>query len=105
MGGDPITGCKGPECTTNDDCPLDKSCLGYKCNDPCPGSCGVGALCNVENHHPVCTCNHGLTGNPFYRCYPISKFIIVVLLLQYMTWDCFSTFRFRPCSYWKSMST
>lgn len=73
MGGDPLTGCKGPECTTNDECPWDKSCLGYKCNDPCPGSCGVGASCRVEKHHPVCTCNHGLTGNPFFRCYQISK--------------------------------
>lgn len=72
MGGDPLIGCKGPECTINDDCPWDKSCLGYKCNDPCPGSCGVEASCKVEKHHPVCTCNHGQTGNPFFRCYQIS---------------------------------
>jgi len=75
MGGDPLTGCKGPECTTNDDCSWDKSCLGYKCTDPCPGACGVGASCKVEKHRPVCTCNRGLTGNPFYRCYQISKLL------------------------------
>lgn len=81
MGGNPLTGCKGPECTTNDECPWDKSCLGYKCNDPCPGSCGVDASCRVEKHRPVCTCNHGLTGNPFFRCYQISKLFKKYLIL------------------------
>nr|CAD7425818.1 unnamed protein product [Timema monikensis] len=70
MSGDPTgpAGCGGPECRTDDDCSLQQACMGYKCRDPCPGSCGIGANCRVEKHHPVCTCNHGLTGNPLVRC-------------------------------------
>lgn len=71
MGGDPtsITGCHGYECRIDDDCSNDQSCMGFRCKDPCPGSCGVGAYCKVEKHHPVCFCNRGLTGNPLTRCY------------------------------------
>jgi hypothetical protein len=65
-----LKGC-GPECSVDDECPNDKACIGFKCKDPCPGSCGIEASCRVEKHHPVCTCNHGLTGNPITRCYAI----------------------------------
>lgn len=71
MGGDPTTGCSGPQCTTDDDCQLNQACIGYKCRDPCPGACGFGASCRVEKHHPVCTCEAGLIGNPLIRCYKI----------------------------------
>ncbi|GFG35532.1 hypothetical protein Cfor_09648, partial [Coptotermes formosanus] len=73
MSGDPTSpsGCGGPECRTDDDCSYKLACIAYKCRDPCPGSCGIGASCRVEKHHPVCTCNHGLTGNPLVRCYPL----------------------------------
>ncbi|KAJ8890118.1 hypothetical protein PR048_009625 [Dryococelus australis] len=72
MSGDPAGpgGCRGPECRTDDDCALQRACMGYKCRDPCPGACGVGALCRVEKHHPVCTCKAGLIGNPVIRCSP-----------------------------------
>lgn len=72
LSGDPTghKGCGGPECTSDDDCSLKLACMGFKCRDPCPGSCGIGASCRVEVHHPVCTCNHGLTGNPLIRCSP-----------------------------------
>jgi hypothetical protein len=71
--GDPTgpAGCGGPECRTDDDCSNKLACIAYKCRDPCPGSCGIGASCRVEKHHPVCTCNHGLTGNPLIRCSPL----------------------------------
>lgn len=72
MAGDPATGCSGPECRTDDDCPWDKSCLGWKCLNPCPGACGIGADCRVEKHHPVCSCHEGLTGNPLIRCSAIT---------------------------------
>jgi len=73
MSGDPTSpsGCGGPECRTDDDCSYKLACIAYKCRDPCPGSCGIGASCRVEKHHPVCTCNHGLTGNPLVRCSPL----------------------------------
>lgn len=71
MGGDPtsLSGCSGYECQLDDDCSNDKACLGFRCRDPCPGACGFGAECRVERHHPVCSCQPGLTGNPSIRCY------------------------------------
>uniref|UniRef100_A0A8D8VM32 Neurogenic locus Notch protein n=1 Tax=Cacopsylla melanoneura TaxID=428564 RepID=A0A8D8VM32_9HEMI len=71
MAGDAHKGCSGPQCTTDDQCPTSEACIGFKCRDPCPGSCGFAASCKVEKHHPVCTCNHGLTGNPLIRCSPV----------------------------------
>ncbi|KAG8232833.1 hypothetical protein J437_LFUL013159, partial [Ladona fulva] len=73
--GDPTgpAGCRRPECTIDKDCPAHEACIGSRCRDPCPGSCGIGASCRVEGHHPVCTCKHGLTGNPLVRCSPIQE--------------------------------
>jgi hypothetical protein len=44
------------------------ACIREKCRDPCPGSCGSGALCSVINHTPICTCPDSYTGNPFEYC-------------------------------------
>lgn len=51
------------------ECPLTQACLGNKCRDPCPGTCGIGAKCQVVNHNPICSCPSGLTGDPFTRCF------------------------------------
>lgn len=74
MVGDPYDkrGCHGFECQTSDDCPNDKTCMGYKCHDPCPGHCGVNADCKVDAHHPVCYCKSSLVGNPNVRCYSLA---------------------------------
>lgn len=61
--------CK-PECTINSECISNKACIREKCIDPCPGSCGVYAKCNVINHTPICTCPDGYTGDPFTSCQP-----------------------------------
>ena len=64
-----------PECTVNSDCSTDKACINRKCQDPCPGLCGVNAYCSVRNHVPICICNQGFIGDPFSSCYrPTSKF-------------------------------
>lgn len=42
-----------------------------KCKDPCPGSCGNDALCQVSNHVVHCTCPDGFSGNPFSNCYRV----------------------------------
>lgn len=75
MGGDPTgpAGCHGYECVVDENCFDHQACIGYRCKDPCPGSCGINANCRVEKHHPVCTCNPGLTGNPVIRCFPVIK--------------------------------
>lgn len=59
-----------PECTINSECPSNQACIREKCRDPCPGSCGVSANCQVMNHIPVCSCIEGYTGDPFSNCYP-----------------------------------
>lgn len=60
-----------PECTISAECLSNLACIREKCLDPCPGSCGLGAQCNVLNHIPICTCLEGLTGDPFTSCNPI----------------------------------
>lgn len=62
-----------PECVTNSDCAANQACQNMKCRDPCPGTCGFNALCNVVNHSPFCSCPTGMSGNPFVRCEQISK--------------------------------
>jgi hypothetical protein len=75
MEGDPtsIQGCQKVECVINSDCPDSEACIGNRCQDPCPGSCGRNTHCRVEKHHPVCFCNTGTTGNPYHICYPVES--------------------------------
>ena len=77
--GDPTVGCR-PECLLNSDCPADKACVGSKCRDPCPGTCGINAACRVANHNAVCVCNEGYTGDPFSQCALIRKFRFFISL-------------------------
>lgn len=62
-----------PECVVSSDCPRNQACNNQKCIDPCSGTCGWKALCQVVNHNPVCSCPSGFTGDPFFRCEFISK--------------------------------
>jgi hypothetical protein len=57
-----------PECVVSSECSLNKACLNEKCGDPCPGTCGQNARCNVVNHNPICSCSSGYTGDPFIGC-------------------------------------
>lgn len=57
-----------PECVISAECPSNKACINEKCRDPCPGSCGVGALCTVNSHTPNCYCPSGYIGDPFSMC-------------------------------------
>lgn len=58
-----------PECLCNADCPFDRACIGWKCADPCLGSCGENAHCRVVHHTPVCSCPLGLNGDPYRGCF------------------------------------
>jgi len=61
------------------------ACIREKCRDPCPGSCGLNAHCQVLNHIPMCICPEGYSGDPFMSCYikpereyqKIDKFTII----------------------------
>lgn len=73
--GDPYNAEKGcrRECEVNTDCPTIKACIGFKCADPCPGTCGSDALCSITNHIPICTCPPNYTGDPFFSCRPVTR--------------------------------
>lgn len=57
-----------PECVVSTDCAQNMACINQKCRDPCPGTCGQNADCQVINHNPVCSCTSGYTGDPFFGC-------------------------------------
>lgn len=57
-----------PECIVSTDCPQNEACSNQRCMNPCPGTCGIGATCNVVNHNPVCSCPLRYTGDPFVQC-------------------------------------
>lgn len=68
-----------PECTISSDCRQNQACSNQKCIDPCPGTCGVNAKCQVINHNPICSCPSGYTGNAFINCYQIRKLTVKYL--------------------------
>lgn len=55
----------------NAECQSNKACMNNKCKDPCPGTCGQNAECQVINHSPTCSCYNGYTGDPFRYCHII----------------------------------
>lgn len=57
-----------PECLINSECLSNRACIQKKCRNPCDGVCGVGAVCNVINHTPTCSCPNGFTGDSFVQC-------------------------------------
>lgn len=82
-----------PECVVNAECSSAKACHRFKCTDPCPGSCGIGARCEVINHNPICSCPQGLTGDPFIRCYEIPRKILFSYSFE-VDWQNFIFLRF-----------
>lgn len=62
-----------PECVVSSECPLSEACVNQKCIDPCPGTCGINAVCQTVNHNPICSCAPRHTGDPFTRCQLIGK--------------------------------
>lgn len=70
--GNPYEVCR-PECLVSSDCPMNRACIRNKCGDPCPGTCGVAAICTVSNHIPICSCPAGSTGDAFRICQPIRR--------------------------------
>lgn len=65
--GDPYIECR-PECVSNSECPSNRACINNVCCDPCPGTCGELAFCNIVNHSPICSCLEGYVGNPLVAC-------------------------------------
>lgn len=59
-----------PECVVSSDCSRNEACSNLKCINPCVGTCGIQAQCQVINHNPICSCPAGFSGDPFLRCNP-----------------------------------
>lgn len=57
-----------PECRLSYDCSENEACYNKTCIDPCPGSCGFNAKCEVKKHNPFCSCPPKHSGNPFINC-------------------------------------
>lgn len=74
-----------PECTTNPDCPKYLACVNEDCVDPCVGTCGVSADCQVVNHNPTCTCPRGYQGDPYIQCRLVECKIYFVFALSAIT--------------------
>ena len=72
-----------PECVVSTDCTQNMACIDQKCRDPCPGTCGQNADCQVINHNPVCSCMSGYTGDPFFGCVKEGKIFIILFLIYY----------------------
>lgn len=88
-----------PECTISSECPAKFACINERCIDPCPGSCGFSAICNVVNHSPVCSCLSGYTGDPFSGCHPVpSKKRSSLVFLSMSNSMCVCIF-YSLCSY------
>lgn len=64
-----------PECLISSECPPDKACIEKKCQNPCLGSCGIGARCQVVKHNPICSCPPSFSGDPFVQCVKEGRFI------------------------------
>lgn len=62
-----------PECIASGECSPVEACINQKCINPCVGSCGIGARCEVINHSPICSCREGQTGDPFKSCHDIPR--------------------------------
>lgn len=73
-----------PECTKNDDCAPEQSCVNQRCVSPCTlgDSCGRGSFCHTQNHQPVCRCPNGYTGDPRIACIPRNYNILLILFLN-----------------------
>ena len=79
-----------PECVLNTDCPSNLACINQKCVNPCPGVCGINAVCKVSNHNPICSCVQGYIGDPTRECAPRRKFTTKNVVSQ--TWNNYSLY-------------
>ncbi|KAK0172482.1 hypothetical protein PV328_005793 [Microctonus aethiopoides] len=52
------------------ECLNSEKCIGKRCMDPCPGLCGIDAICKVIKHTMTCSCFKCYEGNPYIRCTP-----------------------------------
>lgn len=84
--GNPYENCR-PECVLNTECSRDKACMRNKCRDPCIGTCGQGANCDVVNHIPICSCPTKYSGDPFTICRPVPEGNFFLISFKYIIYE------------------
>lgn len=67
--------CDVSNCVSSDECPEHLACYKGKCTDMCEllKLCGDGALCEMINHSPICSCEKSLIGDPYISCENFEK--------------------------------
>lgn len=78
-----------PECMVSSECSADRACVNQRCVDPCPGTCGVNARCQVVNHNAICSCQSGFVGDPFVRCISQPSKRLSILICFYFNFHIF----------------
>lgn len=73
-----------PECLVSAECSQHLACINQKCVDPCDGTCGINAKCQVVNHNPICSCPADYMGDPFEQCVPRRKLIFKSKIKSHM---------------------
>ena len=68
--GNPYTGCRRPECTSDQQCGFSQACRNERCVPVCADACGRLAECRALNHRASCMCPPGYTGDPTVACKP-----------------------------------
>ncbi|KAH8305544.1 hypothetical protein KR018_004581, partial [Drosophila ironensis] len=70
--GNPYERCRVIGCSSNNDCPTDKTCQNEQCVNPCVyhNPCAPRAECRPQNHLAVCRCPADFLGNPYVDCRP-----------------------------------
>ena len=72
-----------PQCQTDNDCSLDKTCAQGTCIFACSlVNCGLNAICEPRNHRGTCQCIPGYFGNPDIACKK-GRFSIIVSHIPY----------------------
>lgn len=70
--GNALINCQRGECQTNAECPDNRACIDFRCQNPCTGKeCGPSATCTARRHIAVCTCPGGTRGDALFNCNPI----------------------------------
>ncbi|XP_051175815.1 neurogenic locus notch homolog protein 1 [Leptopilina boulardi] len=70
--GNALSSCQRGECFTDNECPNNRACIDYSCQNPCRGhECATSAICEPRNHIAVCTCPDGTRGDAVVTCNPI----------------------------------
>lgn len=57
-------------CTYSTSCRMSEKCVLERCRNPCPGSCGINAICTVLEHEPNCRCPKCYEGDALKKCEP-----------------------------------